>query len=407
MAMKVLHVLEYSVPMLVGYTIRSKYIIHNQKRNGIDPVVITSPIMPAQTPALDRPETIDGIRYYRTGRFNRLSAGDNLAQRLYKRYAYSRSYLDAIKAIARKEKPDIIHSHSSYLNGIRAAQAARQLGMPSVFEVRGLWGDTAVANKNITRGSWKYKFVTHMEFKAMKRSDGVVTIARSLKNHLIQNGIDAQKIWVVPNGVDMSIFSPQEKNAALAAKLGLGDKVVFGFIGSVGAIEGLDIAVKAFSHLKDRSRAVFLIVGDGDDLPRLKELVRGHGLGSCFMAVGKVPHEQVRDYYSVIDVLVYPRIDADVNNRVTPLKPLEAMAMEKAVLASDVGGLEELVHDGVNGILFKRNDASDLCMQMGRIIDGGIDLRRFGEQARTWIRENRQWEEIVRQYNHIYNRIIG
>ena len=209
--MKILHVLEYSIPKLVGYTIRSKYIIENQKKIGLDPLVVTSPLMQAGNSNHEQYELINDIRYYRTGIFNTISRNDGFIQRSFKRYNYSKKYLEEIIRIGKKEKPDIIHAHSSYLNGIRANQAAKQLGVPSVFEVRGLWADTAVANQEIKAKSWKFKFVTYMEFKAMREASGVIAIAESLKSHLIKNGLDKNRLWVVPNGVDVKYLNRFKK----------------------------------------------------------------------------------------------------------------------------------------------------------------------------------------------------
>lgn len=400
--MKVLHVLEHSVPKLVGYTIRSKYIIENQKKSGMDPVVITSPLMETDKNYLFDFELINGVKYYRTSMLNKLKQGDNLLHRLVKRYYYSRSYFKAIVQVAKKERPDIIHAHSSYLNGIRGTQAARKMGIPSLFEARGLWADTAVGSGEISEDSWKFKFVTHMEFKAMKIADGVVTIAHCLEKHLVEKKIDEKKIWVVPNGVDISIFRPRAKNMQLLDKVCDCGKKVFGFIGSVGKIEGLDWAIKAFSKLDRKEKAVFLIIGDGKDLPRIKEYIRKYDLEKYIFTLGRVPHEEVMDYYSILDVLIYPRINANVNNRVTPLKPLEAMAMGKVVLASDVSGLAEIVQEGINGLLFKANDENDLSKKMGLVLDGDIDLGVIGEKARKWVVDNRSWNNLVNYYNEIY-----
>ena len=179
--MKVLHVLEHSLPELAGYTIRSKYIVTHQKNAGVEPVVITSPLQgKTDRPLLDY-EEIEGIKYYRTGVYNRLDPSRALLIRLWQRYQYAAAYGEAIARICEFEKPDIIHAHSSYLNGNAANKVGNLLKIPTIYEVRGLWGDTAVANGNITTRSWKYKFINYMDQKAMHNAEAVVTISELLR----------------------------------------------------------------------------------------------------------------------------------------------------------------------------------------------------------------------------------
>jgi len=403
---KVLHVLEHSIPKLAGYTIRAKYIIDNQKNQGIAPVVITSPLQGKTNQPLEQYEKIDSIRHYRTGIFNKLDMDSPLPLRLLQRYTYSKKYLKAIKWVAKKEKVHLIHSHSSYLNGVRANAAAHALGIPCVYEVRGLWQDTAMVNANIESSHWKYKFVSYMDRKAMLGADRVVTISQQLKNEIVQKGVKSDHVFVVPNGVDTQIFSPREKHPEILNQYGLGNKIIFGFIGSIRRIEGLSLFLEYLPKLIDKKKEIcILIIGNGDEVNHLEKITQNNNLQQYVIFTGQVNHDQILDYYSVIDIFLYPRIDAKVNHKVTPLKPLEAMAMEKAVIASDVGGLTELIKDGENGLLFHVGDGDHLVRRCLDLLENPLCLGPLGQRARKWVVKERDWAKIVNMYSWVYKKI--
>lgn len=132
--------------------------------------------------------------------------------------------------------------------------------------------------------------------------------------------------------------------------------------------EGLADLVKSMPLVKNEiNDVVLLMVGTGVEDQNLRTLADETGLaGNTVIFTGRVPHEKVQDYYSLMDILVYPRISKRITELVTPLKPLEAMAMEKTVVVSDVGGLKELVIDRRNGFVFKAGDVNGLA---GKLVD--------------------------------------
>ena len=187
--MKILHALEYSVPRLSGYTIRSKYIVENQFKDNLSPIVVTSPLHEKTDKPLTEYEEINSIRYYRTGKCNKLNMNEPIPLRLIRRFIYSRGYGKAIQWVAKNENAQVIHAHSSYLNGTRANQAAKKLGIPSVYEVRGFWHDTAIIDQNIDKNHWKYRFVNNMDKKAMLEASAVITISKHLKSEIEDRGV--------------------------------------------------------------------------------------------------------------------------------------------------------------------------------------------------------------------------
>jgi PEP-CTERM/exosortase A-associated glycosyltransferase len=389
--MKVLHVLDHSLPVASGYSYRSRSIGVFQQRLGLSPVVLTSP--KHGSPRDDR-EVRDGIPHYRTGR----SGGRvpfirelRLMARLTRRIAQ----------VAREEQISVIHAHSPLLNGLPALWAARRLGARVVYEVRTFWEDAAVNHGTFAEGSPRYRISRALESFLLKRVDAVVAICAGIRAEVLARGVAPERVVVVPNGVDPEWLARRPRSEALAARFGLGQGPVFGYVGSFSHYEGLPFLVEAAPAFLERfpgSRLV--IVGGGRDESQLRELVRR--AGSSVVLTGRIPQDEVRDLYTLMDVLVLPRRRIRLTEMVTPLKPLEAMAAGTAVLASDIGGHTELIDDGQTGVLFKTESRDSLVEQAVRLA-GQPDLRRHvADNARRFIERERTWDRIVARYLPAY-----
>src|ERR1700732_4323258 len=231
-AMKVLHVLETSIPHIAGYTIRASAIIENQRKLGLEVVVVTSPLFPTDTPAVDR-EDFSGVRYYRTNHIPTPGTARWKIGSYLRRVTMLARYRRAVMRIAQREQVDIIHAHSSYANAHAAAPAARRLGIPLIYEVRTLWGESAVVEDGWRAGSWRYRLIWHFELSPMREADLVIPIARGVRDELIRRRIPAEKLQIVPNGVDSAKFIPAPPDMRRAEKAGLAGRFVVGFVGSM------------------------------------------------------------------------------------------------------------------------------------------------------------------------------
>jgi PEP-CTERM/exosortase A-associated glycosyltransferase len=401
--MKVLHVLETSAPELVGYTIRGRYIVTHQRKLGLDPVVVTSPFFRGATD--QRVDDIDGIRYFRSNHIPRPDKSQGRLSAYATRMNMVRRYRRFVADVARQEKVGIIHAHSSYTNGLAARYASKQLGVPFIYELRTLWGESAVVEDGWNPNSFKYRMVWRLELDVMRRAHMVVAISRGIRDAIVERGVDPGKVVIVPNGVDTQVFVPRPPDTALAEKLGLTGCFVIGFIGSLRRLEGIPLLLEAFKEIHRREpRARMLVVGDGPEREGLVAAARDAGLGDVAQFTGLVPHEQILQYYSIMDVLVYPRIDARINQTVTPLKPLEAMAMGKVCIASDVGGLTELVDDGRTGLVFRAGDARDLAEKTVRLASDSALMQQLSTQGYEAVRREREWSAIASRYADIYRR---
>lgn len=390
MPLKVLHVLDHSVPLHSGYAFRTLAILREQRKLGWRTLQVTTPKHGAS--AADE-EEVEGFTFLRTRHDGR---GGLVGQMLATRRRLA-------EAIARFE-PDLIHCHSPILTALPGLAAARRARLPLVYEVRATWEDAAVDHGTTRPGSARYRVSKALETFVLRRADHVTTICEGLRREIGSRGIAADSITVIPNAVDIERFEPIDGvDPAERAALGLGDSIAVGFIGSFYGYEGLDLLLEAVAAVAARGRAVHaVLVGGGPEDARLRAAARDLGIDERVRFVGRVGHDEVQRYYRALDALVYPRRRTKLTDTVTPLKPLEAMAQGKLVLASDVGGHRELVHDGQTGLLFAADDAGALAAMLERLIDEPGLGSAFAERARGFVAAERNWTRSVAGYRRAY-----
>ena len=397
--MRILHVLYHSLPLQSGYVFRTLGILGAQRGFGWETVQLTSPRNNAGTPPV---ETVDGWTFHRTAKPSAPFAGRPVARELLE----MRAVAARLRAVIAETRPDIVHAHSPVLNGLPALWAARRAGLPLVYEVRGLWEDAAVDLGHAREGDLRYRTTRWLETWLLRRADAVVTLCEAMRAEIAGRGVPAERIAVVPNGIDPAHFSaPRPRDAALAERLGLAGRTVLGFIGSFYRYEGLDLLVAALPRIRAAvPDAALLLVGGGNEAERLAQQVEALGLQDVVRFTGRVPHDQVRRYYDLVDIFVYPRRSMRLTELVTPLKPLEAMAEGRIVLASDIGGHRELIRNGVTGILFPPDDPEALADRVIEAIGAPATLPRLREAARRFVQSERTWTVSAAAYRSAYAR---
>ncbi len=397
--MRILHILDHSLPMHSGYTFRTRAIVKAQQAQGWDVACVTGARHTADGPA---EEEVDGIRFFRTPRPAQSPSP-------IREWREIKALEQRVDALVRQWRPDQLHAHSPVLNALAALPVARRHGLPLLYEIRAFWEDAAVGNGTGSEGSARYRLTRALETYAARKADGVAVICEGLRRDLVARGIAAEKIIVSPNGVDLNLFgNPLDPDPAFAARLGLEGADVVGFIGSFYDYEGLDDLIAAMPLLIERRpRAHLLLVGGGPMETALKAQAEASPAANRIRFVGRVPHHEVDLYYSLIDVLAYPRKAMRLTELVTPLKPLEAMAQRKLVAASDVGGHRELIEDGVTGTLFPAGDPAAIAAALDRLFAdrSGWESRR--ETARRFVEKERNWSSNIARYVPAYQRMTG
>jgi|AMFO01.1.fsa_nt_gi PEP-CTERM/exosortase 1-associated glycosyltransferase, Daro_2409 family len=400
--MKILHVLDHSIPLHSGYTFRTRAILEQQRALGWETAHVTS--SKHRAGEADE-ETVDGLHFYRTP-----PAGGVLARLpVVNQWAVVTGLEERLDEVIRRERPDLLHAHSPSLNGLAALRAGKRHGLPVVYECRAFWEDAAVDHGTSREGGLRYRLTRALETHVFREADAVTTICEGLKRDIVARGIPEEKITVIPNAVDLERFSLEGvHDPELAASLGLEGKVVLGFLGSFYAYEGLMLLVEALPGILERVPEVrLLLVGGGPQERALKERVAQLGLSDKVVFTGRVPHESVAGYYRLVDILVYPRLSMRLTDLVTPLKPLEAMAQGKLVLASDVGGHLELIKDGINGRLFRAGDRESLEEAVAGLVREREQWQKFRDSGRRFVEEERNWPRSVGRYRRVYARVLS
>lgn len=402
--MKILHVLDHSIPLHSGYTFRTRSILEQQKNMGWETDHITSPKHNmATTPDSDE-EVIDGYHFFRTKPSNSLLSKLPVLNQLSIVPALEKRLDEVIKEF----KPDILHAHSPALNGRATVNAGKKYGIPVVYEIRAFWEDAAVDHGTTNEGSLRYRLTRAMETRVIKEVDAVTTICEGLRADIVARGVSEHKVTVIPNAVDIAKFQViTEKNSELLNEFNLEGKTVIGFIGSFYAYEGIPQIIDALEILKKIHKdVVLLLVGGGPQENKIKQLIKEKGLEDKVILTGRVPHEAIQGYYSLVDIFTYPRLPMRLTELVTPLKPLEAMAQKRLVVASDVGGHKELIEDGKTGVLFEAGNPKALASVIDKLINNKELWGVLHDAGRNYVENIRNWKNSVENYEAVYKRII-
>lgn len=397
--MRILHILDHSIPLHSGYTFRTAAILREQRALGWETFHLTSP---KQGPTDAMVEEVDGLRFHRTALPPPARSGIAELRQI-------RAVQARIEELAAELRPDILHAHSPVLDAIPAIRAGRRLGIPVVYEIRAFWEDAAVDHGTTTEGSLRYRVTRALETWAIRRADHVFTICEGLRADIVGRGIAAAKVTVIPNAVDVESFQLSgEPDPALRGRLGLDGRTVVGFVGSFYAYEGLDLLLDAFpALLQARPDLRLLLVGGGPQEASLKAQAARLGIADAVVFTGRVPHKEVSRYYDQIDLLAYPRHSMRLTELVTPLKPLEAMAQGRVFVASDVGGHKELIRDGETGRLFRAGSTQALAAAIDDMLAHRGRWPGYRAAGRHFVEAVRNWKNSVANYEPVYRRLCA
>jgi PEP-CTERM/exosortase A-associated glycosyltransferase len=397
--MRVLHVLNHGLPTQDGYVYRTHGLLAGQRAHGMETFHLTSPRH--EHPQPQPVEEVEGWQFFRT-----LDRGRHRHPPLLRELMEMRATQARILEIAEEVRPDVIQAHSPLLNGYPALWAARTLGLPVVYEIRAFWEDAAVDQGRTRENSARYRAIRALETWLCHRVDAITTICRGLGSALIERGIPTEKIASVPNAVEPGRFAAMSApDPSLVRRFELEGATVLGFIGSFYTYEGLALLIDAMPALLAAEPSLrLLLIGAGQDEHVLRARAAQRGLDGKVIFAGRIAHADVPAHYSLIDCCVYPRLPMRLTELVTPLKPLEAMAAGRIVVASDVGGQRELIRDGETGFLF---EAGCLAALIGRLKDVLASRARWPH-----IRANgqqfvagRDWRSVTEVYGPLFERL--
>jgi glycosyltransferase involved in cell wall biosynthesis len=357
---------------------------------------------PASAAEVPDQDVVDGITYHRL-----LEPGERTYSTT-PMSSYIERFSHRIMEQATAQKAALVHASSFQNNGLAGLAAARRLGLPFVYEMRGLEDLMKVSRRPDFEGSHAYRYMTGLENHIVAQADLTFVITEALREEMIRRGGPADRIEVLPNGVHTADFEPRPRDEALVAELGLSGRTIVGYAGGLVDYEGLDLLLRAAAELKqDRSDFAVVIVGDGHMENRLHHLAAELGVTDVVTFTGRVPHAEIPRYLSVFDITPFPRLPLPVCELISPIKPFEAMAMEKAVITSSVAALTEIVEPDVRGLVFDKGEASDLAAKIALYLDDPALREKLGRQGREWVLAERDWSDVVTVVDAAYHRLVG
>lgn len=399
---RICYVLHNSLPYSSGgYGTRSHGVAGGMLAAGYEVVVLTRPGFPVDIKAelsdteVPVEDLIDGIRYVRTLEPKR--KGMSMLQ-------YVTKASDALEKQMRALRPELVMSASNHVTALPALIAARRLGLPFVYEVRGLWEITRISREQEFEDTPAFAVQSLLEAKVAQLADHVYTLTEPMREELQSRGVPRAKIDLLPNSCDPARFLPRARDAALVTRLGIPNGVpVVGYIGTFVDYEGLEDLALACALLKQRGVTFrLMLVGNenasgtdrGPITEQILRIAEAEGMTDWLIMPGRVPHEEVESYYSLIDIAPFPRKPWPVCEMVSPMKPLEALAMEKAVLVSSVRALTEMIADGHTGRVFDKGSIASLADRLQELITDPAQRLALGRQGRSWVSAERTWTAI-------------
>jgi glycosyltransferase involved in cell wall biosynthesis len=412
---RICYVLHNSLPYSSGgYATRSHGVSSGLNKVGFEVIALTRPGFPSDTKPEVAPETvplndvIDGVQYARIPLPLRKSIACPSGRKIFE---YVPEAADELERKLRELNPQIVIAASNYFTSLPALIAARRLGIPFVYEVRGLWEITRLSRDAGFENTATFVIQSMFEATVCNEADHVYTLTGPMREELIARGVDASKIDLLPNSCDPDRFLPRARDVSLANQLSIPDRVpVIGYVGTFVDYEGLEDLASACALLKQQGIEFrLLLVGNenasGQDRGPITEqitvIANSYGFLDWLIMPGRVPHEEVESYYSLIDIAPFPRKPWPVCEMVSPMKPLEAFAMEKAVVVSSVRALQEMVKHEETGLVFEKGNVKSLADVLERLVADPALRRTLGKNARKWVQKERTWAastEILASY---------
>ncbi len=243
----------------------------------------------------------------------------------------------------------------------------------------------------------------------MLAADAVVTLAETMKSDIVARGVPAERVFIVPNGVDPELFRPRAADPELRARYGLGERFVIGYVSNLDhPREGQETLIEATALLAAAGRDVAcLIVGDGRRRAEVESVAAASGAADRIVFTGALPHDEIPAMYALLDAFVVPRRDERAARLVTPLKPFEAMAMARPLIVADLPALTEVAPDGERSLAYRAEDALALAAAVVRFMDHPVLATQLGEAGREWVTRERTWASNGPRWTEVYETVLA
>lgn len=397
--MKIAHIFYSTLPSAKGGDIRSRDVVESQAEVGVDVLAVSSPFQPPAV-AGEAVEQFGGVNYYRTYSESdglHISEKDQGLGVKLKKLGKIIPFVRYLRDLCAREKPDVIHAHSTFFCAAAAYFGGRRLGIPYVYEVRSLWEERSVMKSPTLKNKLIAKAAKAAETLAMRSADHLIVISEGLKQEALRRGVSEEKITIIGNAANLSRIPTVQPTYRSKAP----SEWVFGYVGNLSDIEGLDLLIDAVRALRAKGWLNPVHIYGGG--PAQAELMGRAAQIDGVVFKGAFKPENASAIYAGVDIVVNPRRRSALTDKVTPLKPLEAMAYRKPVVVSSVAGMLELVRDGETGFVFEADDQRSLADTLLKVTEAGAGLDHVVDNAYSYVLGNRSWRANGLRYQALYN----
>ena len=410
---RVCYVLHNSLPHASGgYATRAQGLAKALSIEGFEVIGLTRPGFPvdlddSDEADFDSEDIVDDVQYVRS-----------FAPR--RRTMPFRTYIPKAAAVLKEKfellRPQVVIAASNYISALPALIAANSLGIPFIYEVRGFWEVTRASREPSYTATPSYRVQQLMEAFVADQAVHTVTLTGAMARELSARGVDSEKISILPNACNPEIFVPRAIDAgSVKSDLGIPvDACVIGYVGTFVDYEGLPDLVEACSILRKRGQEFrLLLVGSdntSDNKPgpvatQIQMTAEKYDVSDWLVTPGRVPHDKVQQYYATIDIAAFPRKPWPVCEMVSPMKPLEALCLEKAVVVSSVEALSEMIQDNVTGLVYEKGNVEALADSLSRLIDDAQLRSELGQRGRAWVEQERTWQIVAKRLSPILSQM--
>lgn len=309
--------------------------------------------------------------------------------------------------LVQKLRPAVLHAATDFVNGEIASAVAMATDLPFAYEVRGFLEQSWLAkNERNSVDSPFYQEFLSREIAVMQQANAITTLSETMKSEIVKRGIDSNKIYLTPNAVSDDLLMMNKSASQARLEIGVSELPTFGIISTLYSFENTSLLIAALEELESSGRsAQLLIIGDGPDLAALKDKAYKSRVKDRIYFFGRIPNNKIPTYYQALDVFCVPRTRSRVTELVTPLKPIEAMALNRPVLASNLPAMAELITTGETGLLIEPDSLSALTNSLDRLLYDSHYRISLARNAKDWVATNRTWSQVAQTYRQVYQQL--
>lgn len=323
------------------------------------------------------------------------------------RYFQARAKQIVSEAIVRKTT--VIHATNNFFNAIPALMAARNLGLPFIYEMRDLDYLTKILEKPGYDKTTRCALETQMERLIISRANHLIVYSEAMKQFVLSCGVtqDAVTVSQIAADIPKPIDDPR-RDFVSKDILPFPRQPTIGYVGKLANFEGIKLLFEASAQLLRKGHKInILVLGEGEARKSLQRRSEELGIRMYLIMPEEVDREAYEAYCKLIDICVYPRLRVNGADLISPIGPIESLARAKAVVCSDLEIFKEVIVDEYNGLLFENGNVASLAERMKYLLDRPDIVETLGATGREWVEQNKSWRQVAKSVEDAYRKVTS